>query len=70
MTEPTLVYLADGRPVTRALVEQIEGEELLKLEQALGERNFSQGRFTEAAQLFEQVALHPDFLPAYDHIDL
>jgi malate synthase len=67
--------LADGRPVTRALVQQIEGEELQKLQQALGETPFSQGRFTEAAALFEQVALSDDFiefltLPAYEHIDL
>jgi malate synthase len=67
--------LADGRAVTREFVLQLEGEELRKLQQEIGETTFSQGRFTEAAALFEQVALSPDFvefltLPAYEHIDL
>jgi malate synthase len=67
--------LADGRSVTRDLVLQLEAEELDKIRQAFGDTVFAQGRFTEAAQLFEQVALSPDFvefltLPAYDHIDL
>jgi len=67
--------LADGRSVTRDLVLQLEAEEIDKIRQAFGDTVFAQGRFTEAAQLFEQVALSPDFvefltLPAYDHIDL
>jgi malate synthase len=67
--------LADGRAVTRELVLQIEAEELQKLRQEYGDGVYAQGRFAEAAQLFEQVALSPDFvefltLPAYEHIDL
>jgi malate synthase len=68
------VTLDDGRPVTRELVRQLEGEEMQKLQTELGERLFSQGRFTEAAQIFEQVALDEGFvefltLPAYDHLE-
>jgi malate synthase len=67
--------LQEGQTVTRELVRDLEGEEMQKIQQAVGERNFSQGRFTEAAALFEQVALSEDFvefltIPAYDHIDL
>lgn len=67
--------LADGRAVTRELVLQIEAEELQQLRQEYGDGVYAQGRFGEAAQLFEQVALSPDFvefltLPAYEHIDL
>jgi malate synthase len=67
--------LDDGRAVTRELVLTLEAEELDALRQTFGETNFSQGRFTEAAQLFEQVALSQQFvefltIPAYEHIDL
>ncbi|MCC6627799.1 MAG: malate synthase A [Chloroflexi bacterium] len=67
--------LADGRTVTHDLVLQLEGEELQKIEREYGETQYAQGRFGEAAALFEQVALSPDFvefltLPAYEHIDI
>jgi malate synthase len=67
--------LKEGSTITPALVRTIEGEELVTIQQALGEANFAAGRFTEAADLFEQVALSDDFiefltLPAYAHIDL
>jgi malate synthase len=69
------VTLADGRTVTRELVHQLLGEELGKIEQEVGAAQYAQGSFGEAAGLFEQVALSPDFvefltLPAYEAIDL
>ena len=69
------VKTKEGQAITADYVRQIEGEELGKIQDALGEANFSAGRFTEAATIFEQVALSEDFvefltLPAYDHIDL
>ncbi len=46
-----------------------------KIRQAIGDRWFSQGRFKEAVEIFEKVALSKDFiefltLPAYEYIDL
>jgi malate synthase len=66
--------LADGRPVTRELVRAIQAEELDKLRTTLGEATFGKGRFTEAASIFEQVALDERFqdfltLPAYEVLE-
>jgi malate synthase len=60
--------LADGRPITAALVRRIADEELERLGAA------GRGRFDEARALFERVALATDFpefltLPAYELID-
>ncbi|MGH7904471.1 MAG: malate synthase A [Candidatus Dormibacteraceae bacterium] len=62
--------LDDGRAVTKDLVRQIEDEELAKVREALGEDLYSKGRFDEAREIFERVALDDDFeefltLPAY-----
>jgi malate synthase len=69
------VDLAEGRPVTRELVRRLVAEELDTLRQATGAAGFEPGRFREAAEVFEQVALSERFvefltLPAYDRIDL
>jgi malate synthase len=66
--------LGDGRHVTRELVRQVEDEELARLREDLGNQAFSAGRFEEAREIFEEVALSPQFvefltLPAYGHID-
>jgi malate synthase len=60
--------LADGRTVTRELVQQLEEEELAKIDAAPG------NRLGEARELFDTVALSDEFvdfltLPAYDRID-
>jgi malate synthase len=65
--------LADGRVVTRALVQEIEADELAQLREHLGEASFSGGRYDEARELFDQVALSEEFvpfltLPAYAHL--
>jgi malate synthase len=62
--------LADGRRVTRELVQQLEMEELDKIRQNLTTGN----RLDEARGLFDDVALSEQFvefltLPAYAHID-
>jgi malate synthase len=49
-------------------------EELGKLRDAMGEQAYDAGRFKEAREVFEQVALADDFvdfltLPAYDLLD-
>jgi len=65
------VRLADtGETVTAELVHRIEAEELEKIRQAVGAEAFAAGRFKEARELFEQVALADDFadfltLPGY-----
>jgi malate synthase len=60
------VELSGGETVTPKLVRRIAGEELTRLG--------STGRFAEAREIFERVALHENFvdfltLPAYDLID-
>jgi malate synthase len=61
--------LEDGRPVTKELVKQITDEELAKLPAGEPGR-----KFTEAREVFEQVATADDFVdfltwPAYELID-
>ena len=64
----------DGRPVTRELVHSLVIEEIEKIQEAYGEDLFARGRFEEARQLFETVALSDDFpefltLKAFELID-
>jgi malate synthase len=63
--------LDDGRPVTRALVEELISEEYVRVRKEVGPPRFDRGRFGEARRLFEHVAISDelqDFLtiPAYD----
>jgi malate synthase len=69
------VRLAEGPEITADLVRAIEQEELAKIRASLGDQLYNRGRFAEAAELFEQVALSEKFaefltLPAYEHIDV
>ncbi len=66
--------LAEGPVIDRELVRRIEDEELAGIRQRYGEDVYRSGRFEEARQIFDQVALADDFvefltLPAYDLID-
>jgi malate synthase len=66
--------LAGGPRITPELVKQVEKEELEKVRAAVGDAFYGTGRYEEAAQLFEQVALSKDFvefltLPGYEHLD-
>jgi len=68
------VSLAEGPRVTAQLVRDVEREELAKIEKAVGTDFFGKGRYDDARQIFEQVALSDDFqefltIPAYEHID-
>ncbi len=63
--------LSDGRTITRDLVLSMEGEELEKIKQAWGAEQFAKGRFDDAREIFNKVALADQFiefltLPAYD----
>ncbi|MEZ0067708.1 malate synthase [Streptacidiphilus sp. MAP12-20] len=65
------VVLADsGEKVTAELVRELVSTELAELRAELGEAAFDAGRWSDAARLFEQVALADDFadfltLPGY-----
>jgi malate synthase len=66
--------LREGGQVTPALVQKIEEEELSRLSKSLGEEAFAKGRYDEARELFDRVALAGRFeefltLPAYERID-
>ena len=67
------VQTPDGTLITAEWVRQIEDEELEKIRAAVGDERFSAGKYDEARELFEQVALADDFeefltLPAYERI--
>ena len=47
--------LSNGQTVTKALFRQMLAEEMLVIQEELGDRRFSQGRFDEAARLMEQI---------------
>ena len=67
------VSTAEGTLITADYVRQLEDEELEKVRSVVGDDVYAKGRYTEARELFEQVALADDFvefltLPAYDRI--
>jgi malate synthase len=69
------VLLAEGPRVTRRLVQEVIAEELGKIRAALAPEAYRRGRFEEARELFEEVALGEPFvefltLPAYARVDL
>jgi malate synthase len=63
--------LDDGRVVTRALVQQLTAEELVRVRDEVGAARFDGGRFEQARALFEAVATSDELqdfltLPAYN----
>ncbi len=56
--------LAEGSPVTADLVREIADDELAKVRERLGEELWAKGRFAEAREVFEEVALSESF-PAF-----
>ncbi|HVC76199.1 MAG TPA: malate synthase A [Candidatus Micrarchaeaceae archaeon] len=56
--------LSEGSPVTADLVREIADDELVKVRERLGEALWAKGRFAEARQVFEEVALSESF-PAF-----
>ena len=66
--------LSEGPPVTEDLVREIADDELAKIRERLGDEIWAKGRFAEARQVFEEVALSESFpafltLVAQRHID-
>jgi malate synthase len=67
------VVTAEGVAITPEYVRRIEDEELAKVRTTIGEDAFARGRYGEAKELFESVALADDFvdfltLPAYERL--
>jgi malate synthase len=56
--------LAEGPAVTPDLVREIADEEMTKVRERLGDELWAKGRFAEARQVFEEVALAEEF-PAF-----
>jgi malate synthase len=68
------VKLAEGPTVTRELVAKVRDEELAKIKSTVGDEAYAQGRYDDAASLFDEVALADDFaefltLPGYARLD-
>lgn len=66
--------LDDGRKLTAELFRKLLPEELARVRQMLGERQFAAGRYELAAQVFERLTVSDDFaefltLPCYELID-
>lgn len=66
--------LSDGRKVDSNLVREIIGEELNKLQTALGAARYENSHFKKAAELFEALITRSEFtdfmtLKAYEYID-
>ncbi len=66
--------LSDGQVVTKALFQRMLAEEMLVIQEELGEARFSGGRFEEAARLMDQITTQDkliDFLtlPGYSLLD-
>src|ERR1035437_1940421 len=66
--------LSEGEPVTAELVREIADDELAEIRKRLGEELWAKGRFADARQVFEEVALSESFpafltLVALRHID-
>lgn len=65
--------LDDGRKVTKELFQSLVPQELEKVREILGDRQFAAGKYEEGAKMFEELTLAEDFaefltLPAYDYI--
>jgi malate synthase len=68
------VRLPHGEVVTRELVRSAVASELNRLRSTLGGEAFGAGRWTDAREVFEQVALAEEFvefltIPAYERLD-
>lgn len=68
------VHLAEGPQVTRTLLREVERNELAKMKSAIGAQAFNEGKFKQAQELFERIALKKDYcefltVPAYHLLD-
>jgi malate synthase len=66
--------ITGGPTITADLVRRIEQEELEKIRNAVGDDFYAGGKYREATELFENVALSTEFvefltLPGYELLD-
>lgn len=54
--------LSNGKPVTKALFREMLSEEMLNIQDELGEHRFSSGRFDAAARLMEQITTSDELI--------
>lgn len=54
--------LSDGQLVTKPLFRRMLNEEMLVIQQELGEQRFSDGRFTQAAALMEKITTQDELI--------
>lgn len=54
--------LSDGQLVTKPLFRRMLNEEMLVIQQELGEQRFSAGRFTQAAALMEKITTQDELI--------
>jgi len=54
--------LSNGKPVTKSLFRQMLAEELMTIQDELGEHRFSSGRFDDAARLMEQITTSDELI--------
>lgn len=67
------VSTKEGTAITADYVRQVKGVELEKVKAVVGDEVYDRGRYDEARELFEQVALADEFvefvtLPAYERL--
>ncbi|MBC6990483.1 malate synthase A [Hymenobacter sp. BT491] len=65
--------LADGRPVTVELYRSLVPGQLHKIRDLVGEARYDMGHYEQAARLFDQLVVNPQFtefltLPAYEQL--
>jgi len=53
--------LSDGRKVTKELFHSVLGEELDKVRELVGEKQFAKGKYEEAAALFDELTTNDQF---------
>ena len=67
------IQIEDGQNFNLAMYQLIKREELMKIENLVGENNFSNGKFELAITLFDELVLSKEYkefltLSAYNHI--
>ncbi|SMB97336.1 malate synthase [Hymenobacter roseosalivarius DSM 11622] len=65
--------LEDGRPVTLELYRSLITDQIALMRKAIGEENFTQGHYEQAARLFDRLVTTKEFtefltLPAYEQL--
>jgi malate synthase len=66
--------LSEGANVSPELVRRVEDQELDRVHHTIGRQQYATGRFEDAREVFEEVALSRDFvefltIPAYERLD-